>query len=100
MKSIPCSDVEPFFLESLFLTDVCAITVSPINNNCSIIMKDDYWIDNARCKRNTFFAALPYLSQITILHASLCIFLSPHTDVDNILHAFKEYFPQTEDFFT
>ena len=100
MKTIPCGDVEPFFLESLFLANVCAITVSPKNNNWSIVMTDDYRIYNVPCNRNIFFAALNYLSEITILHASLCIFLSPHTDVDNILHASFKCFPQTEDFFT
>ena len=63
-------------------------------------MKDDYRIYNVRCNRNIFFAALPYLSQNASLHASLCIFLSPQTDLDHILHASFECFPQTEDFFT
>ena len=100
MASILYTDATPFFLESHFLADVCAITVSPKNNNWGIVMKDDYRIYNVPCNRNIFFAALPCLCQNASLHASLCIFLSPKTDLGHILHASFECFPQTEDFFT
>ena len=92
MASIPCSDAKPFFLESHFLADVLVITVSPKNNNWSIVMKDDYRIYDVPCNRNIFFAALPCLCQNASLHASLCIFLCPQTGLVHILHASFECF--------